>query len=444
MTTKTTTQHFFTALVAVFFSFFASAATYTTLKNGNWSNTTDVWSIDGVSPCGCSPGASVNDQTIKILHNITFTVNMRFGANTQVFIQQNRSLSGGPTVNIDVFDSYWNIEGNLFVGNLYTRTAGADIFLNSGGSIQTSASFEMNGGNVHVRSAYLRSFSAAVVSSTSHLRLSHGSKFEGLNSFNNYGILTVELGSCLSSVGTFQNNPASFVYGDGSIVSTSGNVRNDPSNPLSNFSNAISWCGGGGSTNLPTLANCALANSTCSGIVLPIELSEFSVELINEEYSVLNWTTESENNNAYFKVMKLDNGSNWVEIDRVYGAVNSTESLHYSSRDNNVEVGTSYYRLIQVDTDGNEFYTDVVSVNRKVNASTISIYPNPASSGENVQIVSENQIDFNYQVINASGQVVAVGTEEHTIQSEGLEDGIYFVRVESVNKIDNIKLIVKN
>ncbi len=425
------------------------AATYTTLANGSWSNTTNVWSTDGVSPCGCSPGTNVNNQTINILHNITFALNLRFGANTQVFIQQNRTLSSGPTINIDVFDSYWNIEGNVITGNLYTRSGGVNIFLNSGGSIQTSQSFEMQGGFVHVRSAYIRSSSSVSVSTTSTLRLSHGSKFEALNSFNNYGILTVEPGSCVSSVGTFQNNAGAFVYGAGSIVSIAGNVRNELPNPLTNFSAGISWCGAGGSLNLPTLSNCALANSTCNGIVLPIEMSSFTVELKNELYTEINWSTASENNNAYFRVMKLSEGnSNWKEIETVDGSGTTSETMYYRSVDKNVQMGVTYYRLIQVDNDGKENYSDVLSINRSNSGPEIVLYPNPASQNEQIVLNNLKKTEGNISVYDLNGNLIyneekSSNADFHVISTDKISSGIYSIRVFQQNELQTLKLVVQ-
>ncbi len=442
--------HYYTTRIAILFSLLfitnsIIAATYTTLTNGNWSNTTNVWSTNGVTPCGCNPGVNVSNQTINILHNITLDANLRFGANTQFYLLQNRTLAGN--FFIDVYASYMNIEGNIILRGFRTQHPGANVFLNSSGSIQTSSSFEMHGGIVHVRSGYIRSNSAIVIDAGSTLRLTHSSKVESNNSIANNGVIDMDSGSCIQSTGTFQNNPLGQVLGTGAVRSTAGNVRNEP---LGVWDPTVNWCSaGGGSYGQPSPMNCGVTDAICNGIVLPIELSYFTAELKQELYTEINWSTASENNNAYFRVMKLSEGdSNWKEIETVDGSGTTTETMYYRSVDKNVQMGITYYRLIQVNYDGQETYTDVVSVNRKGEGDALSLYPNPSYQHSTLVINNLKKSDGVISICDLKGNVIyqenTIGESNYKlIPTDNLTSGVYIVCVTQLGQTQNLKLVIQ-
>lgn len=47
---------------------FAYSTTYTTIANGSWDNTTDVWSTDSVSPCLCYSGMDISGDEVIVDH----------------------------------------------------------------------------------------------------------------------------------------------------------------------------------------------------------------------------------------------------------------------------------------------------------------------------------------------------------------------------------------
>ena len=91
---------------------------------------------------------------------------------------------------------------------------------------------------------------------------------------------------------------------------------------------------------------------------LPVELTSF--EAVRIEGNVrLEWTTASELNNDYFEVLKSYDGEIFSIIGYVDGHGTSSEVIDYSYTDS--EPKQAYYRLRQLDYDGQFEYSDVVA-----------------------------------------------------------------------------------
>lgn len=114
---------------------------------------------------------------------------------------------------------------------------------------------------------------------------------------------------------------------------------------------------------------------------LPVELLSFDVYCIEENKKEISWSTASERNSAYFSIEKSSNGIDWNEINNVEAAGNSLSTIVYSIKDNSSDDNTVYYRLNQVDKDGNSKLYDAQSV-VCLEDETIRIYPNPTTDGK--------------------------------------------------------------
>jgi hypothetical protein len=95
---------------------------------------------------------------------------------------------------------------------------------------------------------------------------------------------------------------------------------------------------------------------------LPIELIDFTVE--QKATSVeLKWRTASELNNAQFVIERSSNAVNFDALLSVPGAGNSNVVLEYMELDPNPLAGISYYRLKQIDFNGDFTYSPIKPVN---------------------------------------------------------------------------------
>lgn len=119
---------------------------------------------------------------------------------------------------------------------------------------------------------------------------------------------------------------------------------------------------------------------------LPIELLSFSAtELQNEIY--LSWTTASEDNNSYFSIERSENGEVFNSIAEIDGAGNSNTIRKYRYTDKTPLDGRSYYRLKQVDFNGDFSYSPVESVLIVAKEEySLSVSPNPVSKNEALRV----------------------------------------------------------
>jgi hypothetical protein len=85
-------------------------------------------------------------------------------------------------------------------------------------------------------------------------------------------------------------------------------------------------------------------------VALPVELTQFE-GLPYQQWNVIKWSTDSEQNSSHFDLESSIDGENWRKITTIPSAGNSTEELKYSYIDYNIN-SLVYYRLQQFDIDG--------------------------------------------------------------------------------------------
>lgn len=96
---------------------------------------------------------------------------------------------------------------------------------------------------------------------------------------------------------------------------------------------------------------------------------------------LLDWTTLTETNTAFFIIERSPDGNTWTEIGRLPGAGNSQTNRDYQALDPSPLAGLSYYRL-RITNTSNEFgFSDVVQVLDREIAGLV-LYPNPVADTE--------------------------------------------------------------
>ena len=120
---------------------------------------------------------------------------------------------------------------------------------------------------------------------------------------------------------------------------------------------------------------------------LPVELVSFSGWWA-EGGAELRWATASEKNSSYFQVERsLRGDGGYAPVGRVTAAGSSSSAHRYQLHDaeaGHLPAHLLYYRLRQVDVDGHEAFSPVVSVAVGKLAATaqLDVYPNPAPTAQ--------------------------------------------------------------
>ncbi len=190
--------------------------------------------------------------------------------------------------------------------------------------------------------------------------------------------------------------------------------------------------------------------SPMSMFPLPIELlyfnAKFEVDHVN-----LSWSTASELNNDYFQIERSGPDLNWKEILTTQGAGNSNTTQYYNEKDRDPLLGVSYYRLKQVDFDGNYKYSNVVSVinDNFDSGDEVFIYPNPVHGGSIILRIpyAMSDIKTTVTIYDLSGKrileyVLQKGGKLSEINIAKLEPGAYLVQIHSTLLEETKKLIV--
>ncbi len=115
----------------------------------------------------------------------------------------------------------------------------------------------------------------------------------------------------------------------------------------------------------------------CTSIILPVNLLTFAAQKQGSKV-LLNWSTVTEIKSDHFDVERSADGVEWRYLGTVKAHGNSTVLQNYGFTDGAPLTGINYYRLKQVDADGDFGYSEV----RKVQFASdwlVRLYPNPAS-----------------------------------------------------------------
>lgn len=100
----------------------------------------------------------------------------------------------------------------------------------------------------------------------------------------------------------------------------------------------------------------------CIPVNLPVELIDFDGYNDGVD-NVLCWKTASEKDNDYFILEQSYNGVDWNYVGVSNGAGTSTETLKYEYKHSKYRDTTNYYRLSQVDFNGDKKIFDIIAIN---------------------------------------------------------------------------------
>jgi len=188
---------------------------------------------------------------------------------------------------------------------------------------------------------------------------------------------------------------------------------------------------------------CIYIDNECSASVVPVEFGNFEGRLSDKSVA-LAWSTLAEINNNLFEIERSYDGLDFMFVDQIDGAGNSNEEINYSYLDSDFDNSEQvlYYRVKQVDYDGNFTFGKTITVRNQGSATVISkfYYDNVALTLE-VDAVEEstNEIsltDMQGKVYYNASHFFTKGKNNFDIIKSNLSGGLYVVSVRTGN--DNL------
>lgn len=199
-----------------------------------------------------------------------------------------------------------------------------------------------------------------------------------------------------------------------------------------------------GNGNTGTLASGPVWTTSSAGVtsqtaincsILPVELVRFTA-LFQKGQVELRWQTATELHNAGFDIERSGDGRSWQTLDFIPGKNTTQIETHYTYADERPLPGLNYYRLRQIDLDGQFEYSGIVSVDVGGADNGIRLYPNPASGSVTLAFETAYFGAAVFYLYNAIGQPLKTehlslepGAFRTGIELDGLPAGVYLVEV---------------
>jgi hypothetical protein len=233
--------------------------------------------------------------------------------------------------------------------------------------------------------------------------------------------ILADIRTIYNSAGTWQNR--------------GGTATGNPSTTGSITSNAVS-----------TYGNYAIGSISVS---LPVTF--LGIWGLGEEtYNLVQWKTADESNIDYFEVERSTNGLNFTNIGQV-AASNSSGSHTYDYYDRQLPSTTCWYRVRNIDHDGNGKYSSTVKIMPGSRNGAVRVINNPVTGGI-LYVAASDQFKgaYTYQLVNTAGQTLQKGkliiTQSGILSitlNTQVAEGMYTLRIyNSANQFLN-RIIIK-
>ncbi len=191
---------------------------------------------------------------------------------------------------------------------------------------------------------------------------------------------------------------------------------------------------------------------------IPVELTSFSAA-VHDGVVILNWGTSSETNNLGFQVERSNDGETFDQIAFLPGFGTTTEPKTYIYRDTALTSSENYYRLKQLDLNGNHSYSNIIKVD--LNLPGIFVlrqnYPNPFNSQTQITFDLYNTATIQLNIYDTNGGLVkslingeTMDQGSYQVQWDGTNDkgnslssGVYFYKLKVGNFIETKSMILQ-
>ncbi|MEP7080396.1 MAG: LamG-like jellyroll fold domain-containing protein [Ginsengibacter sp.] len=211
------------------------------------------------------------------------------------------------------------------------------------------------------------------------------------------------------------NNPGVTTLGD-----STSNAHNGTLNNFALTGSTSNWVAPGA----PLTNNCT---------ALPVQLSDFSIMKSGNGVQ-LKWETATEINNKGFQIQRSSDGlNNWKDVAFVGGSGNTNERHKYAYADLSPVKGNNYYRLMQINFDGQATYSSIRSI-RIIQVSQLVLYPTLATNNITLEVASTDMLNTIFSIYDGQGRKVQqekLVDQKQQINISNLQRGMYLIKLQN-------------
>jgi hypothetical protein len=190
------------------------------------------------------------------------------------------------------------------------------------------------------------------------------------------------------------------------VIEATGMLEGDNANDQIKIGNVLKYNGKEGPIYGTRYAD-AITGKSPNGFIfgaLPVRFLSFNVTMKGGQ-AILEWSTANEQDNNRFEIEKSNDGNHYSSIGTVKAAGNASATQHYQFTDANAGA-VNYYRIRQVDDNGQYAYSAIRMVKAAEAANSARIY---AAGSQSIQINFNAPLSENVKVnvLNLNGQIIA-------------------------------------
>ncbi|WP_201984344.1 T9SS type A sorting domain-containing protein [Hymenobacter rubidus] len=185
-------------------------------------------------------------------------------------------------------------------------------------------------------------------------------------------------------------------------------------------------------------SNTASAVTLGNSRALPIELTAFSGQVLSSGQVLLTWSTAQELNNLRFDVQRSADGAAFSTIGEVAGSgtTATAHSYRFTDATSLPSKGLTYYRLRQVDKDGDFHYSPVLALLASTKAArlTVELSPNPTQDVLHVLMAGpEGGQELTIYALSGKLLLHQLAEASATVSVQQLPAGMYLLQVRTAD-----------
>jgi len=243
-----------------------------------------------------------------------------------------------------------------------------------------------------------------------------------------------------------------FLYSNGNFASSS--VAGGTAGYTSGNSSHYGATDGGNGAKVNNMSATAFAKPNFSCAILATDYIDLSAALKNDVVH-LSWEATSAPTTEKFVVQKSSDGLHFSAIGSIQPQIpaSAVDTYQYDDDGNFADMGTLYYRIVEVHTTGDSTYSKVIPV--QTGSSQLEVFtafPNPTAGAVTVKFSSSVAKTINLQLVNLQGAVLwqsqyfaNAGVNTFSISKfSSLPDGLYLLAWKDGQNGGQAKVMVRH